>query len=264
MNLELGFFTRPWRAFSADEMMAGIAASGAKLVGYIGYKQIPTLGRDAPPEEILAWNDLLARHGLATSCHLPRVPLTLSDGEFVAAWEREIAVAEQVGARYLFAGAPREASDWERYAALTRRAADAAQRQGKLLVVKPHGGLVNTTRDCLDLARRVDHPALRISYDAGNILYYTGADPYDGLAELAPYVAHVCIKDCVRGGTPEKSVDVQPGKGDVDFRRVLAVLRDAGFSGHGIVETLADGSLAEINRQAQETAAFIREIVAGA
>lgn len=261
MNLELGFFTRPWRAFSADEMMAGIAATGAPLVGYIGYKQIPVLSREAGQDGAQAWNGLLGGHGLRTSCHLPRVPLTLPDDEFVAAWEQEIEIAEQVGARFIFAGAPREAGDWDRYVAVTRRAADIAQLRGRTLMVKPHGGLVNNARDCLRLTQRVDHPAFRISYDPGNVLYYTGDDPYAGLAELAPYVVHLCVKDCVRGGTPEKSVDVPPGKGDIDFRRFFGILRDGGFSGHGIVETLGEGTLEEVNRQAREAADFIRDVI---
>ena len=57
---------------------------------------------------------------------------------------------------------------------------------------------------------------------------------------------------------------VQPGHGQVDFPRLFAILRDAGFSGPALVETLGPGSVDEINRQARETVEFLRGIVAQA
>ena len=260
MTIELGFFTRPWSRQPAEAVIAGIAATGARLVGYIHHSGLPAVHRDAPPDEIAAWNALLARHDLQMCVHVPRVRMELSDDEYLAAYERELDVATQIGAPYLITGGTQDAALYERYFALMHSVAEAVQRRGKLMLIKPHGGLTNTAHDCLNLVRRIDHPALRISYDPGNVCYYTGADPLDGLAALVPYIAGLCIKDCVHGGTAQRSVNVQPGHGDVDFPRFFAILNDGGFQGHGLVETLGSGPLEEVNRQARETVAFVREL----
>jgi sugar phosphate isomerase/epimerase len=256
----LGFFTRPWRGYTVEDAAAGIAASGARLIGYMPQPAISLANRDSPPEEIEALNALVRRHGLEPTVYLPRVALTLPDADFLAAYEREMEVAARLGTRYLQIGGTNEESQYDRYCALMRRVAERAQRREQALILKPHGGISATARDCLRVVQQVDHPAFRITYDPGNVIYYTGTDPLAGLRELAPYVVALCIKDATGG--QRGSVNVQPGHGDVDFRGLFAILRDAGFSGPALVETLAEGTLEDVNRQARETVAYLRDLLA--
>ena len=60
-----------------------------------------------------------------------------------------------------------------------------------MLVVKQHGGETGTGEACAAITREVDHPNIKVNYDAGNVLDYLDKDPIpdiklcaDGGAEL--------------------------------------------------------------------------------
>jgi sugar phosphate isomerase/epimerase len=255
----LGFFTRPWRGYTVEEAVAGIAASGARLIGYMPQPGMPLVNRDSLPEEVDALKALVAQHGLEPAVYVPRVPLSLPDNDYLAAWDREIAVAVRLGTPYLQVGGTNDASQYDRYVLLMQQVAKRAGRHGCTIVLKPHGGISATAADCLRVVQQVAHPAFRITYDPGNVIYYTGTDPLAGLEALAPYVVALCIKDSTGGR--HGSVHLQPGRGDVDLARLFTLLRDAGFRGPALVETLAEGPLEEINRQARETIEYLRRLL---
>ena len=51
--------------------------------------------------------------------------------------------------------------------------ADHAAEAGIGISLKPHGGISLTAQELISLHDQVDHPAFRISYDPGNIIFYT-------------------------------------------------------------------------------------------
>ena len=120
MNVSVGFFTRPWRGYTVEDAVAGIAASGARVIGYMPQPGIPLVNRDSPPDDVEALSALVARHGLEPAVYLPRVALRLSDQEFMAAFERECAVAARLGTRYLQIGGTDDERQYDRYCALIR------------------------------------------------------------------------------------------------------------------------------------------------
>ena len=58
-----------------------------------------------------------------------------------------------------------------------RRAAPYAQEKGVTIALKPHGGLSTTADDTLRAIETVNHPAYRLCFDPGNLLYYAGLRP---------------------------------------------------------------------------------------
>src|SRR5437773_486910 len=77
----------------------------------------------------------------------------------------------------------------------------------------------------------VDHPSFRLCFDPGNLLYYAGERPEVALPKLAPLAVAMCIKDETGGNSPQRSVDVTPGDGDVDFPAIFQILMEHGFTG---------------------------------
>ena len=101
----------------------------------------------------------------------------------------------------------------------------------------------------------------RLWYDAGNIFYYSQGklNPVDDAASVDGLVAGMSVKDY----RPPKNVDVTPGTGQVDFARVLAVLKRGGFTaGPLVVETLAPGDPAATLGEAKKARAFLEQLVA--
>ena len=98
------------------------------------------------------------------------------------------------------------------------------------------------------------------SYDAGNIIYYTGKDP---LAELEPIAKHItgfCAKDCP---APKGEVMSQFGTGKVDFKAVFAKLKSVGFNGPIMVEGVKVGAtVEETTANARANREFLEKVLA--
>jgi L-ribulose-5-phosphate 3-epimerase len=124
----------------------------------------------------------------------------------------------------------------ESYFAALRRAAPVAERLGVTIALKPHMGVTGTGADLADLVQRIDHPHVRVCYDAGNVAYYEGLRPEADVLDCASYVRALCIKDH-RG--PRESLDFPvPGEGEVDHVAIFRALLAAGFAGPCLVERI--------------------------
>src|SRR5207237_1034712 len=116
-----------------------------------------------------------------------------ADEAALAAAQRQIDHRVRLGARVLLEmGYPRE-EGYERYFALMRRAAPYAAAQGVTIAIKPHGGLSRTAAGTLEAVKRVEHPAYRICYDAGNLFHAQEERPEVSLRAMAPYTVAMCI-----------------------------------------------------------------------
>jgi len=110
-----------------------------------------------------------------------------------------------------------------------------AEQLGVTIAVEnsPYGYL-GTSAELLEVVRRWDTPALRVTYDVANAL--AQEDPAEGVARLGPYLALAHVSDTWRGRWAHTSV----GRGEVDFAAFAAALAAAGFAGPTVYE-LADG-----------------------
>lgn len=132
-----------------------------------------------------------------------------------------------------------------------------AERYGVSIGIEPHQSISRTTAGLLRIATLVDSPRLRVNYDTGNA-YLAGEDPYEGLKAVLCLLVHVHAKDIsIRMSEAEKGkvtgtpVGCACGDGVIDWRKVVAILRQAGFSGVLSVECgtpeQAARSLAHLN-----------------
>jgi sugar phosphate isomerase/epimerase len=113
----------------------------------------------------------------------------------------------------------------------------SAERYGVYIGIEPHQSISKTTSGLLRIATLVDSPMLKVNYDTGNA-YLAGEDPYEGLAAVVDRVVHVHAKDisithseAERGKVTGTPVGCACGDGVVDWRKVAAILKSAGFNG---------------------------------
>ncbi len=140
-------------------------------------------------------------------------------------------------------------------------AAAQAEKRGLQLVLKPHGGVCAASAELQHCLDQVGHPNLKLWFDAGNIIYYTGKDPLKELDPIARYVTGFCAKDCAG---PKGEVMSQFGTGKVDFKAVFAKLKAAGFSGPIMVEGVKVGATAaETTPNARANREFLEHALAG-
>jgi sugar phosphate isomerase/epimerase len=93
------------------------------------------------------------------------------------------------------------------------------ERLGVMLALENHWGLTTDVDTLLRIHRMVNSPWLGVNLDTGN---YPG-DPYEGIRKLAPHATIVQAKTYYGGGEWYTL--------DLDYRRIAAILREAGFRG---------------------------------
>ncbi len=249
----IGAFARPWTAFTWEEYLAGVVATGYEYMGFMRHREAELL--PGLSDEKIAWiKETLARHGLTPTTeislhHSGRCPL--HEGTEAAVQEAlgQLDVMQAVGVPYYVScGTPEPALEQTLVTVLREAAAYGAER-GITVTIKSHGGPAGTCYDLVRVVEVIDHPNFGIYYDPGNILYFTAEDPLDGIDEVAPHVVAAIVKD--ETGGERGDVEIEPGTGDVDFPAVFSRLRDGGFtSGPVMVECLGRGELGEVNERA--------------
>jgi sugar phosphate isomerase/epimerase len=114
-----------------------------------------------------------------------------------------------------------------------------AERYGIAIGIEPHQAISRTTQGLLRIATLVESPLLRVNYDTGNA-YLGGEDPYEGLKAAQHLLVHIHAKDisiqhaeAEKGKVTGTPVGCACGDGVIDWAKVIAILRQAGF--HGVL-----------------------------
>jgi sugar phosphate isomerase/epimerase len=101
-----------------------------------------------------------------------------------------------------------------------------AVEKGVTLALENHGGGVTVTAEqLLRVVRQVKGPNFGVNLDTGN---FHGKDPYEEIAEAAPYAVNVQIKTEIRR--------MGRSKEPADLARVIGILREARYSGYVVLE----------------------------
>jgi sugar phosphate isomerase/epimerase len=142
-----------------------------------------------------------------------------------------------------------------------KKVLQVAERYGVYIGIEPHQSLTKTTDGLLRIATLVKSDFLKVNYDTGNA-YLGGEDPYAGLKAVLPLLIHVHAKDISirqaedeRGKVTGTAVGCACGEGVIDWRRVVAILREAGWNGVLSVECGTP-------KQAADSLAHLRAVLA--
>jgi sugar phosphate isomerase/epimerase len=220
-KFQIACMTLPYSRFPLARALQGITGAGYRFVAWgtthrEGGKDVPVIARDAAPAQA---KDLAARcrdAGLEPVMMFSGIYPEAKDGLDVLTHRLKQAGAAGVPQVLTFGhtkGGNRKL--WvERFRALGPIARD----NNVLLVVKQHGGETGTGEACADITREVDHPNVKVNYDAGNVLDYLDKDPIPDIKTCAAEVRSFCIKDHRNWPRDE---DCGPGLGEIDHYKLL-------------------------------------------
>lgn len=110
---------------------------------------------------------------------------------------------------------------------------DHAAELGVGFLVEPEPGLlIETTDEYLEIADRIDSPALGLNFDVGHA-YCMSESITDQIRKLAPHIRHFHLEDIA---TTRVHHHLVPGTGAIDFAEVIGAIRDIGYDGWLAVE----------------------------
>jgi sugar phosphate isomerase/epimerase len=95
-----------------------------------------------------------------------------------------------------------------------------------MIVIKQHGGETGTGEACAKIVREINHPAIQVNYDAGNVMDYLNVDPIPDIRKCADDIRSFCIKD--HRNFP-KDEDCGPGFGEIDHYKLLHAVAFTGL-----------------------------------
>jgi sugar phosphate isomerase/epimerase len=135
-----------------------------------------------------------------------------------------------------------------------------ARAKGVVLGVENHGGLPGTAAEVQRVLDAVNSPALRLILDVGNFVG-AGDDPVAATRALAPWVAHVHLKDLgpATADAPVRRENVPLGEGTLDLAQVFRILQGSGYAGSLAIEYEGQSDPHEAVRR---SAAHVRQLLA--
>lgn len=237
-----------------DAGSATIAASPNCFYGFtpfVAYQEFPALGIDlveipAPPggaaayfaPELMDAGDLQRLKDRLGSLGVRPVSVgaycDLLNWRHVDFLKRRIDFARDLGAANVVTDATRQldvdAAQWKRLVNTARYLGDYAADRGVRIAFETHGGITRNGSLARKLLDAVDHSAVGVNYDTGNIYYYNdNLDPAEDVRQVADKVFQVHLKD-TEGGKGEW-LFCPLGQGRVNFPAVIGALREARFHG---------------------------------
>lgn len=101
-----------------------------------------------------------------------------------------------------------------------------------ILTIEPEPGFfIGTTDRSVDLIRKVNHPGFRLNLDIGHV-YCCEDNFYQAIENSLEYTRHIHIED-IKNKVHHHEI---PGEGDIDFKRVLEIIKKSGYDHYISVE----------------------------
>jgi sugar phosphate isomerase/epimerase len=105
----------------------------------------------------------------------------------------------------------------------------------------------------LEFLDELDRPTAGVNFDPANMILYDKGEPLEALAQLAPWVRQIHIKDAVRTKTPGTwGEEVPAGEGEVDWASFFRIVRERGIACDLLIEREAGGQRVADIRRAKE------------
>lgn len=262
--------TLPYAAFPFERALKGIHDAGYNHVAWgISHRdasgtQRPLIAIDAPPAE--------ARQLAARCKNMQLEPVMMfatvqfESPDTLNAHMRRIDQAQAAGIPFLITFGKTTRGDYQQVIGTLKGVADHAKSAGVTVVIKQHGGNTATGADCSKIIAEVGHEAVRMCYDAGNVLDYENHDPIPDIQSCWKDIRAFSIKD--HRNFP-KDEDCGAGFGEIDHYKLMMPVMRTGLTiplaAENIFEPLTPRPATPegVDRLARRSREYMESVLAG-
>lgn len=244
--------TNSYHTYSLDEALEGIAAAGyryVELTAVRGWTEHVPLDADA--KTLSRVQRKLNTFGLIPVSLSGHSDLTTPDGLQLGLMALDL--CDRMGISIMNTAIGGHYSEHEDEAAFMENISKLADRAAELDIqigIEIHGEITNCAKNAIPVIEKINRKNVRINYDTANVTFYSGVLAVDDLPLAIPYMVHCHLKDHI-GGAREWNFPAV-GEGQIDFKRVLDIMEQGGYTGPLSVEIEFTGDpwppLAEVNR----------------
>jgi sugar phosphate isomerase/epimerase len=221
-KFQVACMTLPYSAFPLERALAGIKAAGYVYVAWgtahreADGKMVPVMPGDAPPERAKELGKKCRDLGLEP---LMMFSITYPEAEdALVVFKNRIRQAAAAGIGQVLTFGHTKGGNRKLWLERLRELASMARDHGVMIVIKQHGGETGTGEACAAITRELNHDAVKVNYDAGNVMDYLNLDPIPDIKKCVEEVRSFCIKDHRNFPTDQ---DCGPGFGEIDHYKLL-------------------------------------------
>jgi sugar phosphate isomerase/epimerase len=229
-QFQIACMTLPYSAFPLERALSGIAQAGYRYVAWgtthqeAGSRQ-PVMAADAPPAEA---KELGKRcRGLGLEPLMMFSTIYPEDPKALPVFQSRLRQAAAAGIPQVLTFGHTKGDNRQLWIERFKQLAPVAADQGVMIVIKQHGGTTGTGQACAEIVREIGHDAVKVNYDAGNVMDYLDLDPLPDVKTCAAEIRSFCIKD--HRNFPQDQ-DCGPGFGEIDHYRLLAPVAQTGLA----------------------------------
>ena len=260
----LGLNTNTYHTYTFDDALEGTAKGGFKYVELSAVRgwteHVPLDGSEADYREIKA---KLAHWGLSPSALSGHSDLTTKPG--LIDGKKAVDLCTRFEITILNTAVGGHASQDESKSAFMDNIfelADYAAARGILIGLEIHGDIMASAKLSIPLLQEINRPNVLINYDTANCEFYGEVAAADEMADVAPYLVHVHLKD--KRGMGRVWDFPAVGEGHVAFNRVLETLEQKGYVNPFGVEIEFQGEpwppVAEVHRSVAASYAHLSKL----
>jgi sugar phosphate isomerase/epimerase len=230
-RFQVACMTLPYGAFPLERALEGIRRAGYQYVAWgVNHRDAagvarPMLDQKAPAADAARLAARCRGLGLEPVMMFATVNMEAPNGLEVHLRRIEQAAAARIP--FLITFGKTEPGQYEAAIRNLKAMAEPARKAGVTVVVKQHGGNTATGKDCARIVAEVAAPAVRVCYDAGNVLDYENHDPIADIQTCWRDIRAFAIKD--HRNTP-KDEDCGPGFGEIDHYKLLTPVMRTGLT----------------------------------
>ncbi|MFN3325454.1 MAG: sugar phosphate isomerase/epimerase family protein [Bryobacteraceae bacterium] len=269
-NFQIACMTLPYAAFPVERALTGIQSAGYKYVAWgVSHRDLdgvrrPMLALEAPPTEA---GRLAARcRDLDLQPVMMFSAVNFEEAGAADAYRRRVDQANAANIPFIIVFGKTTAGSYDAVIRNLKSVGDHARAGGVTIVIKQHGGNTATGQDCSRIIADVGHEAVRMCYDAGNVLDYENHDPIPDIQKCWRDIRAFAIKD--HRNYP-KDEDCGIGFGEIDHYKLLEPVMRTGLTMPLAAENISEPLLPRpaspegVDRLARRSREFLEAVLAG-
>ena len=231
MNNPICLNSNSYHGFTLEEAVEGAHRAGIKLIELAGVEGwTEHVRNDYSDVQIAKVLELLKANDIQAIGMCGHTNIQSKEGQ--ETFKKNLQLAKRLGVQYVTLstgethGDESVIGDDAELVNIIRELGQVAKDLGLEMAIETHGNNYSTGEKVSALLKKIDMPNVRLNYDTGNVVFYGAIMPYEDLDKSTGSIRGIHLKE--KAGAQNEWNFPAVGRGDLDFGRILGILKKNG------------------------------------